>query len=405
MRVYLPLQIVQRELDSRLLIAAHLAALGHEILLGPRPGLLAQRRLLGAGGVYVLSNSDRKGFITSGSVDDLALVALDEEVLVIDEERFVEGRVDGAMLERCAVYLCWGERHRELVVAGFPDAAEKLRIVGNPRLELLRPRFRGLYAGDVAAIRASVGGRFILFNATSGIDALRSTGEPGDFLAAARATARALPDSIVVLRPHPALGDVPLHPDPEQPNLLFVNSGSIAPWLLAADVVVHPGCTTAIEARLLDRPVIRVATRGNLHRSTQLADAVSEVVDAPSDLIDLLREAQGGGTIPQPPLTALNPYFSLDVTSSPAGRIAEIIDRLQPPDAVPAILRDRPSLRRRIRWMRHGPKDKHWSHIRLRDLRADVRARFAAICDASDLPNTSRISFPQPRVMRIRPSR
>lgn len=405
MRVYLPLQIVQRELDSRLLIAAHLVGLGHEVLLGPRPGLLAQRRLLGAGGVYVLSNAERKGFVASGSVDDLALVALDEEVLVIDEERFVEGRVDGEMLERCSVYLCWGERHRELVVAGFPDAAEKLRIVGNPRIELLRPRFRGLYAKDIAAIRASVGGRFVLFNATSGLDALRKTDGPGHFLTAARAAARSLPDSTVVLRPHPALGDVPLHSDPEQPNLVFANTGPIAPWLLAADVVVHPGCTTAIEARLLDRPVIRMATPGRSHRSTRLADAVSEVVETPAVLIELLREMSGGGTIPQPSLEALKPYFSLDLKRSPAGRIAGIIDGLQPPDSTPAILREQPELRRRIRWMRHGPKDKHWSHIRLREERAEIRARFAAIGRAADLPDTAQISFPQPRVMRIRPSR
>lgn len=306
MRVYLPIQIVQRELDERLLIAAHLVARGHEIILGPRPGLLAQRRLLGAGGVYVLSNATRKGFVSSGTVDDLALVALDEEALITDEERFVEARVDKEMLERCSVYLCWGERQRDLVLAGFPDSAAKLRVVGNPRLELLRPRFRDLYTEDVAAIRASVGGRFILFNATSGLDALRSTGAPSDFLAAARAAAQSLPHSIIVLRPHPASGDLPPHPDPQQPNLMFVNIGSIAPWLLAADAVVHPGCTTAIEARLLDRPVIRMAARGNLHHSTQLADAVSEVVESPAVLIDLLREVQSGRTIPQPSLALLN---------------------------------------------------------------------------------------------------
>jgi hypothetical protein len=405
MRVYLPLQIVQRELDSRLLIAAHLVALGHEILLGPRPGLLAQRRLLGAGGVYVLSNAERKGFIASGSVDDLALIALDEEVLVIDEEKFVDGRVDSKTLERCSVYLCWGERHRELVAAEFSDVAEKLRIVGNPRIELLRPRFRGLYARDVQAIRASVNGRFVLFNATSGLEALQKADGPSDFLAAARIAAQSMPDSTVVVRPHPALGDVPAHPDPDQPNLVFANTGSIAPWLLAADVVVHPGCTTAIEARLLDRPVIRLVTRGNLHRWTRLADSVSEVVHDPAVLIDHLREAQGGGSIPQPPLEVLKPYFSLDLTSSPAGLIAGIIDGLEPPDRTPDAFRERPHLGRRIKLMRHGPKDKHWSHIRLREARTEISARFAAICDAADLPNAARISFPQPRVMRIRPSR
>lgn len=403
MRAYLPLQIVQRDLDSRLLIAAHLAALGHEILLGPRPGLLAQRRLLGAGGVYVLSNATSKGFIRSGSVDDLALVALDEEVLVTDEERFVEGRVDGETLERCSVYLCWGERHRELVVDGFPDAAEKLRIVGNPRIELLRPRFRGLYAGDVAAIRASVGGRFILFNATSGLDALRSTGGPGDFLAAAREVAQSLPDSTVVVRPHPAAGDVHAHPDSQQPNLILVNTGPIAPWLLAADVMVHPGCTSAIEARLLDRPVIRIAADGIPHRSTQLVDAVSEVVDDLAILIDHLRKVQGGGTIPQPTLAALNPYFSLDLTGSPAGLIAETIDRLEPPNATPGTLRERPGVRSRIKWMRQGPKDKLWSHIELRRDRKGIEDRYRRISELAELNHRVQISFPQPRLMIITP--
>jgi hypothetical protein len=60
-----------------------------------------------------------------------------------------------------------------------------------------------------------------------------------------------------VLRPHPSEAHGPwAEAAAGHANVQVISEGSVLPWLIAASVLVHNGCTTAIEATALDRPVI-----------------------------------------------------------------------------------------------------------------------------------------------------
>jgi hypothetical protein len=61
----------------------------------------------------------------------------------------------------------------------------------------------------------------------------------------------------VVIRPHPGEQHGPWQDvAKDHPNVHVANEGSVIPWLLACRVLVHNGCTTAVEAAVLDTPAI-----------------------------------------------------------------------------------------------------------------------------------------------------
>jgi hypothetical protein len=71
------------------------------------------------------------------------------------------------------------------------------------------------------------------------------------------ALCEALPDHTVVLRPHPSENQEPWLAIAERcSNLRIANDGSITPWLMATKAVIANGCTTMIEAAVLDTPSV-----------------------------------------------------------------------------------------------------------------------------------------------------
>src|SRR5690606_13390011 len=59
---------------------------------------------------------------------------------------------------------------------------------------------------------------------------------------------RAFPDHTVVLRPHPSEDhDVWRRITAGLANVKVLHDGNVVPWLMACDVLLHNGCTTAVE--------------------------------------------------------------------------------------------------------------------------------------------------------------
>jgi hypothetical protein len=65
------------------------------------------------------------------------------------------------------------------------------------------------------------------------------------------------PGHRVILRPHPSENhDVWRNATRGCHNLHVVHEGNVVPWLLASRLLLHNGCTTAVEAALLDVPAV-----------------------------------------------------------------------------------------------------------------------------------------------------
>jgi hypothetical protein len=171
----------------------------------------------------------------------------------------------------------------------------KIHITGNPRGDLLRPEMRSLYAKDVSKLQNTYG-NFILINTNFNqvnafypdMNLLKPPADPGqtpelsrraiglqmsreyaegltrhktavfeDFKQLIPALAEAFPAYKIVVRPHPVENQQVYRDIAARCSRVeVINQGNVVPWLLAAQALVHNGCTTGVEAFALEVPVI-----------------------------------------------------------------------------------------------------------------------------------------------------
>jgi len=233
--------------------------------------------------------------------DGHAVAAIDEEMmgLVAHEEDL--RWISGCAVERCQRLLALSDDHAASLQQRHPGCGDKISVVGNPRIDLLRPELRDCYQAEVAAIRAKYA-PFILINTNFALmNSLRKS---------PKATVRSLyrangldrnnaedrfmmdefcrieqgnielvkqlltvlpqrfPNHRVILRPHPIERMGPWAKYAAKlPGVSIVRSGGAPQWIMAADAMLHTGCTTGTEAFMLGRPAI------NLHPvSSRLLD-------------------------------------------------------------------------------------------------------------------------------------
>lgn len=280
----LPCETRVREFDAKLLLAVAAAGRGISSIVGSKKTIDLRLASLPAG-VYVGKS------VTARSRHNLALaracghrVALwDEEGLVwASREVYWRTKVDGATLRDPELLIAWGEENAAAWREHPAYAGGAIAVAGNPRADLLRPRFRALFAAEVDALRAEHG-RFVLINTNfSRVNHLQAgqsrhlkwlrERRPNDprggfaahkfalfnaFLEMLPALAKALPGHRFIIRPHPSERvetwqslAAPL------PNVTVNHGGNVVAWLQAADALVHNGCTTAVEAFLLGCPAL-----------------------------------------------------------------------------------------------------------------------------------------------------
>ncbi len=217
------------------------------------------------------------------------VVAIDEEVTAIANDRFVLKEVHESVFPYVDKIFMQGPFQRRVISDRYPAIVEKLSTTGNARWDLLRPVFRRFHDDDVAAIQRRYG-RFILVNTNFGYVnsawggpeifervcasvGYVTRGDPLDedwlksqyefesrnadaFVPMIAAISDRFPEHQIILRPHPseslAFWEERLR---SIPRAHVVSSGSAVAWILASDYLIHNGCTTGIEAFLLECPV------------------------------------------------------------------------------------------------------------------------------------------------------
>jgi len=223
------------------------------------------------------------------------VVAWDEEALVhLPPETFFSRRISPAGIKHVSHLFAWGQDNADLW-RQYPSLSPKTPIhtTGNPRGDMLRPEISGFYAKEVKELRSSYGD-FILINTNfNHVNAFyphqnlfmpdKGFGEAPRFGKAARGMSRefaeglrahkqalfnefkrlipalagAFPNWTLVVRPHPtenqeAYGKIAA----KCRRVRVTNDGNVVPWLLAAKVLVHNGCTTGVEAYVMRVPAI-----------------------------------------------------------------------------------------------------------------------------------------------------
>lgn len=280
----LPCETRAREFDAKLLLGVVAARRGFPSIVGFKKTVdLNLSRF--PPGVYVGKS------LTARSRHNLLLArycghrvaAWDEEGLVwASREVYWRTKVDAPTLNTPELLLAWGDDNAR-VWREHPDyQGTPIAVTGNPRMDLLLPQMRDYFEQDVALVREQAD-RFLLLNTNFSrvnhaqpsqnrhlrwLRENRPEDPRGGFAAhkyelyghfqrllAELATARR--DLHIVVRPHPSESMAPWRSIADQhSNVSVRRMGSAIPWLLAADGLVHNGCTTALEGYALGCPAL-----------------------------------------------------------------------------------------------------------------------------------------------------
>jgi len=291
--LYLPIETIARELNSRLLVTHEALSRNYLVIIGDKYKVYKTAEILKSG-VYFYKSHGSKNFPTEISGDtEFRFISLDEEGLVFlsDNKYLVNSKPNE--LEHLDIVFTWGSYQRDLLVKENPELEAKTIPVGNPRFDLLRPEFRVLYESASNRI-CKKWGRYILINTNFApgnfsrlydcsyietrihqfftIIGRAPTKEEKDFIIKeaeyykklfkqyvemVKAVSARFPDINFILRPHPSEDIINWKRALKGlDNTYVIFKGNVADWMLGAMAVIHTGCTTGIESWALGKIVI-----------------------------------------------------------------------------------------------------------------------------------------------------
>ncbi len=360
--LYLPVETAARELDAKLLLALHALQQGFEVVIGSHTRLNAMIHRMPRG-LYLLHtfNRPRRRIVRIVSAAGHRIVAWDEEGLVwLSEEVYAKRRVDHQVLRHVSRIYAWGDQHAAaLRRAGVQG---DIRILGNPRADLLRPELRGLHAEAARRLKERHGD-FILINSNFGwlnyalmprnnadpetrLRALAErSGHPLDYLHYRQAVfdaflellpilSREFPDRAIIVRPHPS-------ESPEAwkvvttglPNVQVIYDSDLVAWLMAAGAMIHNGCTTAVEYALLDRVPLSFEPIRDARYDSPQPRQVSVIAESPEEVCTHIRHGLDRARIRD---ALAHMVGGLDAPHLAATAIAEDLRDLAPEPARPS---------------------------------------------------------------------
>jgi len=329
--LYLPIEIAARELDSKLFIAHFAVKLGLEVVLGQK-WLMQDNIADMPAGFWIfktLTPGDSRYMEEARALGN-QIGAIDEEMPGLGENAGGLRWVSRKALDACDLVFCLGEIHRGALLTRYPEHQTKYRVVGNPRWDLLRPELRSFYEPEASALRREYG-KFILINTNIGlmnsakntpdevVKTLERHGKVNLSLPEDRAfvenlrlfessnlagcldllplIADAFPDYRIVLRPHPTERIETYHEVmAKMPRAVLATSSTAAPWILAAEALVHTSCTTGTEAFALGKPSITYQTVDSPLLANYLSNRLNFIAHSAEEVLELLRRQLGRGT-------------------------------------------------------------------------------------------------------------
>ena len=294
MNIYIHVEIIERELDSKLLLALCAAARGHDVVVCRHATIrymVNENKGLFAPGIFhakditprkaKLARHDKlkkKGFF---------ITSMDEEggLLLWDYEFFAKSRLSEKSLEQTSAVFCWGEHDYNELVKYYPKYKSHFFNTGSTRADLWKEAFYPFWGkpkGMPQKPYLLLSSNFSLINSHHHfwevVSSQRNSGyferypelEKHRYFGIAEETkilfelknaieklAVSLPEIDIVVRPHPAE-----HPDSwkhllgDYDNIHVIRRGPITPWVNNSFAIIHNGCTTAMEATVSGKPVI-----------------------------------------------------------------------------------------------------------------------------------------------------
>jgi len=290
---YLALEIKQRELESRLLIAVKLLHEGVNVVFGQQWALFEDAELLPKGVTLFKTVNDIQArkmglFKSNGHL----VTATDEEALIcVNESCFLQA-FSSLAGHNCDLFFAQSEQHKKAVEKKAPNLRGKVIVTGSPRVELLAENMRHDAIQEALELR-NIHGDYILFNTNYGninsiwddihhvmnIAVTAGSLDPKNPVSIAefqksiewelrnqiemirliKWSASTIKNHKFVIRPHPGeKAELWEKEFLDHQNIIVVPRSNPHPWIIGARLIVHTGCTTGLEATLLGKYAINL---------------------------------------------------------------------------------------------------------------------------------------------------
>ena len=350
---YLTCELKGRDLDSRILIAAHLLKRGVNVVIGQQWSMFDNAATCPPG-VFLFKSANhwQADWLTRCRDAGHRTAVSDEEALAVVSPFLIRQATSVDAVRNTDLYMFQDENHAAVLREMCPEV--KGEVLGNARIDLLHilPQ---LYALEAAACKAA--GPYVLVNTSFGLTnsawgsrerALQAaiaakhfdpetaegrafmedwlTTEDANFVAV-QDLLRWLSDHArthrIVVRPHPA-ENVDVWRNFKRTELVI--GSTPIPWMMGADLVIHTNSTTGLESIILGTPTLNLCPRpdsafSNMYVTRRVNRTIGSMPDAIAAIDALLTRKAG-------PLRAFKP--KMDYRRGAAERIADRLAALAP---------------------------------------------------------------------------
>lgn len=316
----LPVEIFNRGFDAKLYLGLKCLQAGFKsFVIGARSGV--EDYMLRADTPYfyvpksILIREHARSFCAKIMLSGGAIFPLDEEIgifpKIFDDENMMRG---GYNSKRPLLYervFFWGENNRQSYIKRTPYMrAQAPVVVGNPRFDLCKPMFNRFYntlnTRKMPTPYIQINTTFSLHNHYLGEDyeIHNSTGKLKDlyirygeserkdfqaFLLEAKKVFIKFPQLNFVVRPHPSENEqIYIDEFAGFSNVLISREGTSHQWAINALMVIHTGCTTAIEAFINQKEVILFSLEPESDFIPALTTQVSTPASTGEELINII---------------------------------------------------------------------------------------------------------------------
>lgn len=289
--VYLPVEVINRELMARAFLSVRLASDGHKVYIFEHT--FFDRNGWAEKGIYIGKNCFRtelpysKSFYLKMKEKGINLWYLDEEggIYIGDQSDWEERllcRINPQDLDSNDKILAWGNWQKK-VFKSKKISADVL-VSGIPNYEILSPKYKDcLNDWDLEVTGGLkdfilINTRFSLGNPKIGVGNIFNSNQPHSkklpslylenvFISDNQIMfqmidlciyiALALPNEQIIIRPHPGENiEIYLLLTKNIKNISVINNGGVESWIRMSKVMIHNGCSTAIQAMIAEKKVI-----------------------------------------------------------------------------------------------------------------------------------------------------
>lgn len=319
MNIYIHVESVPRELDSKLLLATIASSKGHKVLVSNLGGITrGMKSGVLAPGIFhtkSLTPGERKiakhqFIINSGYV----ISSIDEEGGLVDStyDKFAKSRYSNQTIDQSSAVFGWGSEDFETLRRIYPKHSYKIHKTGSPRADLWKSTFSNYWGvpnkkPDKPFLLISSNLSFTN-NVNQFYEIIRNNKKSGYYdrepetffnhfgqLAEENQMISAYIKAIKYLANNNNGYDIVFRPYLNEkveawkvylediPNVHVVREGSINAWVNNAFAIMHNGCTTALEATVTGKPVITYIPFKQNH-AREIPNQLGHLVKTPEQL-------------------------------------------------------------------------------------------------------------------------